>query len=237
MKSTLQYLLAWYLLTGRALARLGSDVSEDETGYWYESADRLLLRREQLLDDLSNGDTPLQASDEVPVIIGYRNAYGRSAIRSRHTETDIDTANAVATTMPVADLLSLADNYNIAYIERDAIVYASETVPYGISDTKGISVNAAGTAAVSTSSSLASHHPCNDPSAVRVAVLDSGVDTSHNDLPCKFADTCIGKDYMKGDGGEWFAPTTNEHGKAATTVKRGRYPTSATHSLSRSIFF
>ena len=207
-----------------------------------QQAHRHVLTRQTLLEQLSDDrdESPLTEDDEVRVIIGYRNDYGKRSIAQQQRASAVSNdaeliefrqVKAVATSMIVSELYPLAEDPNIEYIERDEKIRAAglgDAVPYGVKVTHGLSsatVIDGGSQPSSGSENRSA--PCNDPSSLRVAIIDSGVQVSHPDLPCHLgSDICIGRDYTGMDGGDWDTPT-NPHGK---------YSEHATHLVSVSSF-
>jgi serine protease len=70
--------------------------------------------------------------------------------------------------------------FPFSYVEEDSVVAASDFVPYGIPQAKA---NSAGLPPASTSSGA-----CNNPNSFKVAVIDSGLEAAHVDVPCRSID-------------------------------------------------
>jgi subtilisin family serine protease len=85
---------------------------------------------------------------------------------------------AIAATIPEAAIENLMKNPRVTSIEKDIEVYAVETVPWGIERINAPKV----------------HATENLGSAVKVAVIDSGIDCGHPDINCYG-----GKDFVNND--------------------------------------
>lgn len=154
----------------------------------------------------------LSGEDEVPVIIGYRNQVGRRSVEShmKRKKADFDEIGAMAVSATVEELLAMTNDTNVAYIEPDSAVYATAQVSgYGIAATENDSGSAVAQAAQSYSSAS-----CSSSSSLKIAIIDSGADIKHPDLPCQSGADCIGRDYAP--DGSWSNPPT-KHGKYSTT--------------------
>jgi hypothetical protein len=83
----------------------------------------------------------------------------------------------------------------------------SETTPIGIAVSQG------GRSDIipATSTSSGGNGACNDPNSFRVAIVDSGIQGNHPDIPCRNIDSgnsnCIGVS-IGIDGQSWWAPAT-----------------------------
>lgn len=94
------------------------------------------------------------------------------------------------------------------YVETDGIIMPeAETTPVGIAVSQGGSSNII----PATTSYTGGDGACNDPKSFRVAIVDSGVQGNHPDLPCRNINSatsnCIG--VSLGINNEpWWAPGT-----------------------------
>jgi len=151
----------------------------------------------------------LNDDDEVRVIVGYKNDAGKRAVESRmkRRSVDLPSIKAEAISVSVSELLQLADDPNVRYVDVDYDIRgATEATPYGVVKTQnGLDTRQA--SAPSGSSSGA----CGRSSSLKVAVIDSGADVGHPDLPCIRSNNCMGRDFTGGRGGSWNNPT-NDHG-------------------------
>jgi subtilisin family serine protease len=132
--------------------------------------------------------------------------------------------SAVASAVRLADLQGLLGDPDVAYIDADPVVRGADTggnggdvVPFGMYQVQ-----------TGPGSAIRSQHrprppsssggPCLDAGALRVAVVDSGVDRQHPDLPCRLPHTCVGRDFTGGTGigvsssSSWDDPESS-HGK------------------------
>jgi serine protease len=93
-----------------------------------------------------------------------------------------------------------------SYVEEDSIVAASDFVPYGIPQAQG---NSPG-----LPSAPATSGACDDPNSFKVAVIDSGLEVAHPDVPCRSindSDTnCKGISIGVNDE-PWYAPKNNAY--------------------------
>ncbi|MFB3888025.1 MAG: S8 family serine peptidase [Candidatus Bathyarchaeia archaeon] len=110
-----------------------------------------------------------QTDQKIPVLIGFKGDNDVAFVRShggdvRDSFTSIGT---VVASVPVRELDALRRNPNVAYVEEDALVYAlAQSTPWGVTKIQAPVVWAGG----------------NKGTSIKVAVLDSGIDTSHPDL-------------------------------------------------------
>jgi minor extracellular protease Epr len=108
-------------------------------------------------------------NDRVSVIVGFRNLDGaKSASRYIGQITySYQTINAVAASVPRSQMDSLKSNPNVAYVEQDGVAYAlAQSVPWGVTKISAPTVWAGG----------------DKGAGIKVAVLDTGIDTTHSDL-------------------------------------------------------
>jgi serine protease len=96
--------------------------------------------------------------------------------------------------------------FSLSYVETDGIIMPdAEAFPVGIKVSQGGSR----TAIHRTTASAGSGGACNDPNSFKVAIVDSGLQGNHPDLPCRnvnAADSnCIGESFGVGNL-PWFAP-------------------------------
>jgi serine protease len=94
--------------------------------------------------------------------------------------------------------------FSFSYVEEDSIVAASDYLPYGIPQAQGNSARLP--LAPSTSGA------CNDPNSFKVAVIDSGLEVAHPDVPChpiNDSDTNCKGVSMGVNGEPWYAPEDN----------------------------
>lgn len=165
------------------------------------------------LSEGQHGGRDLNDDDEVSVIVGYKNERGKASVERRRTRLVADnfgkTIGAEAVEIKVSELRRLISDPDVSYVDPDDHVKGSnEAVPYGIDEVQnGPDTEQARAASGSSSGGGA----CGRPSALRVAILDSGVDASHEDLPCSRYDNCVGKDFTGGQGGSWNSPES-DHG-------------------------
>jgi hypothetical protein len=86
-------------------------------------------------------------------------------------------------------------------VEEDGVVALSDFVPYGIPQARADSAGLP--PAPSTSGA------CNDPNSFKVAVIDSGLEVAHPDVPCHSindSDTNCKGISINVNGEPWYAP-------------------------------
>jgi serine protease len=110
--------------------------------------------------------------------------------------------NEINDTLTISiSLLYCAFFFHFSYVEEDSIVAASDVVPYGIPQAQGNSAKLP--LAPSTSGA------CNDPNSFKVAVIDSGLEVAHIDVPCRSindSDTNCKGISIGVNGEPWYAP-------------------------------
>lgn len=123
-----------------------------------------------------------------------------------------DTVSTIAGVLPDMDTLhALINHPEVIRIAEDSLVHAAsygETIPYGIlmsqySNQVIASSELPGSPGVSGT--------CQDGTSLKVAVVDSGVDVRHPDLPC-YVDgstgaNCVGIDFTNSGATSWANPT------------------------------
>ena len=139
---------------------------------------------------------PAANNSRIPVFIGFRNTPGPSeqALVRRaggQIRYSYNIVPAIAASLPAQAIQGLMNNPNITYVESDAIAYAiGETIPWGISRIGALTVQSSG----------------DTGSAIKVGVIDTGIDRTHPDLSANYAG---GIDYVNND----YDPTDdNGHG-------------------------
>jgi hypothetical protein len=179
-RSILSVLSLLFTLVGCADARLGDQPTvEDER-------------------ELINSDTFVQ------VLVGFKNNNGRSAAKRLSPKWTKEMKNIRVASMliPRASLNALRNNPNIAYLEEDGLMDPdSESVPPAITKSLGDS------SVFPAISSMASS-ACNDPNTFKVAIIDSGVEVGHTDIPCRAIDdadtSCKGISFVERQ--PWHSP-------------------------------
>jgi Peptidase inhibitor I9 len=155
----------------------------------YETGVRVLKGRVDSLFSDKNDD------DEVEVLIGYKSDKGRTRAKNaaaRHRnkaksrksrkkkEKDFVRISAMAITVTKKELKELELDDDIDYIEPDRpMKMMGNLVPYGIRVTQGAN------AQIARPANPAKAGNCSNPNALRVAIIDSGIDGNHVDLPCR----------------------------------------------------
>ncbi|GKY98033.1 hypothetical protein MPSEU_000761400 [Mayamaea pseudoterrestris] len=125
--------------------------------------------------------------------------------------------NAASATLTKRQIKKLLRRNDIDYIEQDFDVFLdssstvnSEIVPYGVSLSQGSDSGASNYQAYSSRT----YGACNDPNSIKIAIIDSGADVNHPDLPCRDINAddtnCIGSEFGV-DGETWSTPR-NPHG-------------------------
>jgi subtilisin family serine protease len=113
------------------------------------------------------------AADRVNVLLGFHGPLDLKLVErfGGKVSHQFGFIRAVAAQLPPQAIEALSRNPNVRYIEPDAEVYAtSQTVPWGIDRVFAGSANRGTTWGKSTGS------------AIKVAILDTGIDKSHEDL-------------------------------------------------------
>lgn len=110
-----------------------------------------------------------QSSNKVAVIVGFKGNEDTKEITSRGGQVSYSYTyiQAVAASVPVNKVETLRNDPDIAYVEEDYQVYTlAQTVPWGITKIEAPVVWAGG----------------DKGTGIKVAVLDTGIDTAHPDL-------------------------------------------------------
>jgi subtilisin family serine protease len=108
-------------------------------------------------------------SNKVAVIVGFKGHEDANEITTRggHVSYSYTYIQAVAAYVPLNKVETLRNDPDIAYVEEDYLVHAlGQTVPWGIAKIEAPVVWAGG----------------NKGTGIKVAVLDTGIDTTHPDL-------------------------------------------------------
>jgi serine protease len=148
--------------------------------------------------------------DYIDVLIGYKSGFlaRRNSIQARSNRiySQFPRLNTLAARMPKSQLLSLADDADIDFVEEDYRLFKNgETVPYGIEQSQGLS-DVIPRSFESTA--------CNDPNSFKIGIIDSGISISHPDTPCGPSGNptnCKGITFGLSTGVEWYNPT-DPHG-------------------------
>jgi len=154
-------------------------------------------------------------SHRIDVVVGYRNDQGRIRVESTSGGATtkqgpgLKRVNAIRASVTEEELDELLIDTDIEYVEEDVKVRM-----LGQAESYGVAAIGGGPASLETSSSSSSSIPrpnssgsCDDDGTIKVAVVDSGVDTSHPDISCK-ADNCEGQTFV---GLPWDEPD-DSHG-------------------------
>jgi len=126
--------------------------------------------------------------EKVSVIIGFKGDSDADSVREHrgqivHTYEHI---GAVAASVPTSEIDNLKRDPNVAYVESDAPVYAlAPSVPWGIAKIEAPTVWVGG----------------NKGAGIKVAVLDTGIDTAHPDLRVAGGATFVGTSTYNDDHG------------------------------------
>ena len=110
-----------------------------------------------------------QPAERVSVIIGFRNFQDDKSVGDQGGEIkySYDYIRAIAASVPPQALDALRRNPNVAYVETDFEVYAlQQQTPWSITKIRAPEVWATG----------------NEGTGIKVAIVDTGIDTTHPDL-------------------------------------------------------
>lgn len=139
----------------------------------------------------------------VRVMIRFNGERGKELIRQDSIKqgADLTSISTLAVTVDLNHLLQLADDDDILEIMEDAVVRAaSETIPYGVELAQ---FKPPGASFMASSSSS-----CSDPNSFKIAVVDSGANINHPDMPCQnmgsSSATCMGQSFS---GDSWDNPS------------------------------
>jgi serine protease len=97
-----------------------------------------------------------------------------------------------------------------SYVEMDGLIMPdAEGTPIGIGLSQGGNSDIIPATPPSSSSSSSSSGACNDPNSFKVAIVDSGLQADHPDVPCRDVNdvdtNCMGASFGIGDL-PWYAP-------------------------------
>jgi subtilisin len=110
-----------------------------------------------------------QTAERVSVIIGFRGFNDAESVRAHGgvIKHSYEYIRAIAASVPPQALDALQRNPNVAYVETDFEVYALlQPIPWGIAKIRAPEVWATG----------------NEGTGIKVAIVDTGIDTTHPDL-------------------------------------------------------
>jgi minor extracellular protease Epr len=110
-----------------------------------------------------------QPAERVPVIIGFRNFQDDKSVGDQGGEIKYSYKyiRAIAASVPPQAIDALQRNPNVAYVETDFKVYAlQQPIPWGIAKINAPQVWGTG----------------NKGTGIKVAIVDTGIDTTHPDL-------------------------------------------------------
>lgn len=144
------------------------------------------------------------------VILKYRNDLGRTSIElgshSFRQGIGLSRQNSMAAEVTLAELQKLEQDENIERVEENFVMRpfttgGGEIIPYGLNLIKATSPNTPIPPFQSVS--------CNDPNVFKVGIVDSGLDVTHPDIPCKPIEdedtNCIGESFgLRNDDDAWY---------------------------------
>jgi subtilisin len=116
------------------------------------------------------GMTSSAPAEKARVIVGFKDLPDVALVQAHGGEKkyEYNSIHAIATTMPIQQIEALKKNPKVAYVEEDVVVQATE---YNILYDWGISKIGANLV-----------HPTNKGTAIKVAVIDTGINYLHQDL-------------------------------------------------------
>jgi hypothetical protein len=150
----------------------------------------------------------------VQVIIGYGTdealQYVQNISTFWHQSSSLERIDAVAAAIPESLWQNVTEHEGIEWIDKDEAWKPTSTslseAVYGLEMIQGTSQR------LVSSTILSSDSPCNDPNGLRIGILDSGLDTSHVDIPCMDIDNpetnCIGTEIDLYEDELWYKPDT-----------------------------
>lgn len=128
------------------------------------------------LDESSDSDSDMFTR----VLVGYRNEYGRKAAHGVTKKWIREMKHSRVATMDISteSIESLRSHPHIEFVEEDSMMtFDSESVPFGISMITGNS-------SIFPTASWGSSSVCSHPGGFKVAIIDSGLEVGHPDIPC-----------------------------------------------------
>jgi subtilisin family serine protease len=164
------------------------------------------------------------AATTIDAIVGYHNSQGLALIRSvGYNLVDLSVIHAVACKVSPTDYQQLQLDSNIAWIEPDRLVFPTtihtaaatindgEVVPYGITLIQGQQELRGGNifrASTTTLRNTTNSFSCQDPSSMKIGLVDSGYSVGHPDLPCatEVSPNCMGRTFAHSLGLAETAP-------------------------------
>lgn len=120
------------------------------------------------------------------VMVGYRNEHGRIAAHGVTKKWILEMKHSRVATMVISteSIDSLRSHPHIEFVEEDGMMTlddddseSGESVPFGISMTTGNSTSI-------PTASKGSSSACSHPDSFKVAIIDSGLEVGHPDIPC-----------------------------------------------------
>ena len=146
----------------------------------------ILLLVIMLSSSVTFGLASSKSSEKTRVIVGFNDLPDADLVRAHGGEKkyEYSSINAIACSMSTQEIEALKKNPKIAYIEEDVEVQATEYNSGGLEDWGVIKIGADIV------------HPTNKGTAIKVAVIDTGINYLHQDLDLNYAG---GYDYVNGD--------------------------------------
>jgi len=144
-------------------------------------------------------------SAEKSVIVGFHGKPGpseRALIRGNRgrTKRSFRLINAMAVTLPEEEIEKLKKDKNVAYVEENALYWASEDPPPNQEYTHSWGVTHIG--------GTVAHTTVNKGTGIKIAVIDTGIDYTHEDLSLNYAG---GYDFVFDDD-DPFDDNSRSHG-------------------------
>lgn len=166
-----------------------------------------------------------ETGSRIHVIIGYKSkqAPDLSSILAHPIRSGpgLTKVRAVKAFISKEELQALQNDPSVRYVEENAVVVpfgsTYDDYPYGIRMSQADTPDSPWPPRTFTNSAA-----CSDESSFKVAIIDSGLEAAHPDIPCLPIDddmtNCIGKEFGLGDEDKWYDPAVSHGTHVAGTI-------------------